>query len=43
MLYQVMTEEDIGKIIPMYLEQYNVYDDGCWTEETAYRRIHHGP
>lgn len=40
MLYQVMTEEDIGRIIPMYLEQYNVYDDGCWTEETVYRRIH---
>ncbi len=40
MIYQVMTEEDIGKVIPMYLEQYNVYSDGCWTEETAYRRIH---
>lgn len=38
--YRLMEEKDIEQVIPLYLEQYNVYDDGCWTEETAYRRIH---
>lgn len=40
MRFQVMKEEDIARVIPLYLEQYNEYDNGCWTEETAYRRIH---
>lgn len=38
--YRVMEEKDIKPVIQLYLEQYNVFEDGCWTEETAYHRIH---
>lgn len=37
---RVMTEEDIRRVIPMYIEHYNGYEDGEWTEETTYKRIH---
>ena len=31
--------EDVASVLPLYLEQYNQYEGGCWTEETAGRRI----
>lgn len=37
---RVMTEEDIAKVIPLYIDYYNVKEDGEWTRETAYKRIH---
>lgn len=37
---RVMTETDIEKVIPLFIEHYNNYEDGEWTEETTYKRIH---
>lgn len=35
-----MTEEDIRAVVPLYVEHYNGYEEGEWTEETTYKRIH---
>ena len=35
-----MTEDDIQKIVPLYIEYYNNNEDGDWTQETTYKRIH---
>lgn len=35
-----MKEADIDRLVPMYLAYYNGCEDGGWTEETAYKRIH---
>ena len=40
MQYRIMTESDIHRVIPLYIEHYNTYEDGTWTEETTYKRIH---
>ena len=40
MTYRVMTEADITCVIPLYMEHYNQYEDGAWTAETTYKRIH---
>lgn len=40
MNYKVMEECDIEKVIPLYIEHYNQYEDGAWTEETTRKRIH---
>ena len=40
MSYRIMTESDIHRVIPLYIEHYNTYEDGVWTEETTYKRIH---
>ena len=40
MQYRIMTEADIHRTIPLYIEHYNTYEDGTWTEETTYKRIH---
>ena len=40
MQYHIMTEPDIHRVIPLYIEYYNTYEDGEWTEETTYKRIH---
>lgn len=37
---RVMTEADIKKVIPLYIEHYNKHEEGAWTEETVYKRIH---
>lgn len=37
--YRIMGESDIAKIVPLYIEQYNTFEDACWTEETVTRRI----
>ena len=34
-----MHVEDIDLVLPLYIEYYNKYEDGCWTEETAKKRI----
>ena len=35
-----MNEEDIQKIVPLYIEYYNNNEDAEWTKETTYKRIH---
>lgn len=40
MTYRRMKEEDIANVIPLYIEYYNNKEDGEWTEQTAYKRIH---
>ncbi|MBQ2827902.1 MAG: GNAT family N-acetyltransferase [Clostridia bacterium] len=40
MKYRIMTEDDIQKIVPLYIEYYNNNEDGDWTQETTYKRIH---
>lgn len=40
MRYRVMTEEDIRRVIPLYMEQYNEYEGGTWSEAAVYKRIH---
>lgn len=40
MIYSVMKEQDIAKVIPLYIDYYNKHEGGCWTYETAYKRIH---
>jgi ribosomal protein S18 acetylase RimI-like enzyme len=34
-----MSISDIDRVIPLYLDQYNRVEGGCWTVETATRRI----
>jgi len=31
--------KDIDLVVPLYIEYYNNHEEGCWTEETAKRRI----
>lgn len=38
--YRKMTEPDIEKVIPLYIEYYNNKEDAEWTDETTYKRIH---
>ena len=38
--FRKMNEEDIEKIVPMYIEYYNNNEDAEWTTETTYKRIH---
>lgn len=40
MVCRSMTEADIERLIPMYIEYYNSQDGDEWTEETTYKRIH---
>ena len=40
MHYRIMTETDIHRVIPLYIEHYNTYEDGTWTVEITYKRIH---
>ena len=37
---RVMEKADIDRVIPLYMEYYNTKEDGCWTYETTFRRIH---
>ena len=34
-----MNVGDIDLLLPLYIEYYNTYEDSCWTEETAKKRI----
>lgn len=40
MNYRQMTQADIPLVIPLYISYYNNREDGAWTEETVYKRIH---
>lgn len=39
MQFEVMDIKDMDMVVPLYIEYYNNHEDGCWTEETAKRRI----
>ena len=39
MQIEAMDIKDIDLVVPFYIEYYNSHEDGCWTEETAKRRI----
>lgn len=39
MEYKIFTPEDIGRVVPLYIEYYNTREDGEWTEETTWKRI----
>lgn len=34
-----MLAKDIDLVLPLYIEYYNTYEDSCWTEATAKKRI----
>lgn len=40
MEYKPFTLKDIERLVPLYIEYYNTNEDGAWTEETTYKRIH---
>ena len=40
MQYKLMDEADIGSIVPLYIEYYNTKENGQWTKDTVYKRIH---
>lgn len=35
-----MAEGDIARVVPLYMEYYNTREEGAWTVETTYKRIH---
>lgn len=39
MQIEEMRIEDIDLVLPLYIEYYNNYEESCWTEETAKKRI----
>ncbi len=39
MLIEEMKVEDIGSVLPLYIEYYNTREESCWTETTAGKRI----
>jgi len=40
MEYTKLTEENIKEVVDAYVNYYNNHEDGCWTYEKAYKRIH---
>ena len=40
MTCRLMTESDIDLVVPLYIHHYNTYEEGQWTRETTYKRIH---
>ena len=40
MQYTKLTEENLDAVVRSYVEYYNTFEDGCWTYEKAYKRIH---
>ena len=39
MRIEEMSAEDIALVLPLYIDYYNNQEEGCWTEETAGKRI----
>lgn len=39
MIIREMRTEDIASVLPLYLDYYNGCEGGCWTEQTAGKRI----
>lgn len=37
---RIMAEDDINRVVPLYIEHYNGFEGGEWTNETTYKRIH---
>jgi len=40
MACRMMVARDIGRVVPLYMEHYNTYEEGEWSHETTYKRIH---
>jgi len=40
MEYTKLTEENIKEVVDAYVDYYKNHEDGCWTYEKAYKRIH---
>ena len=40
MKYTKLTEENLSDVVRAYINYYNNHEDGCWTYEKAYKRIH---
>ena len=40
MEYIKLTEENLDEVVRNYVDYYNNCEDGCWTYEKAYKRIH---
>lgn len=40
MEYTKLTEENIKEVVDAYVDYYNNHEEGCWTYEKAYKRIH---
>lgn len=40
MEYRRLTEENLDVIVRKYVDYYNNKENGCWTYEKAYKRIH---
>lgn len=40
MIYKILEETDIDRVLPLYIDYYNGHDGSCWTNKTAYKRIH---
>lgn len=40
MTIREMTLSDIKAVLPLYISYYNEQESGCWTEESARKRIH---
>lgn len=39
MTYRTIGPADLESVAALYMDYYNRYEDGCWTAETALRRI----
>lgn len=40
MKFVKLTEMNLSSVVQNYVDYYNTYQDGCWTYEKAYKRIH---
>ena len=40
MKYGTLIEENLEEVVKNYVEYYNTCENGCWTYEKAYKRIH---
>lgn len=40
MNYRIMERPDISKVVPLYMNYYNTQENGQWTEQTTFKRIH---
>ncbi|MBE5843014.1 MAG: GNAT family N-acetyltransferase [Butyrivibrio sp.] len=40
MKYLELTETNFDEVVEKYIEYYNENEEGCWTKETASKRIH---
>lgn len=37
---KIMQEADINRVIPLYMDYYNAHENGQWSLEATYKRIH---